>query len=56
MTAWIVLVVVLVALALGYVLASARSTRRQRQRIENGIAGEHLDTKLDPHPGAPREE
>ncbi len=56
MTAWIVLAVVLVALALGYVLASTRAVKREKRRVNDGIAGGHLDTKLDPHPGAPRED
>ena len=56
MTAWILLAVVLVALALGYVLASTRAQKRERHRLHDGIAGEHLDTALDPHPGAPRED
>ena len=55
MTAWIVLAVVLVALAVGYVLASTRAAKREEHRLNDGVAGEHLDTKRDPHPGAPRE-
>ncbi|MDN4175525.1 hypothetical protein QWY28_21355 [Nocardioides sp. SOB77] len=56
MTAWIVLAVVLVALALGYVLASTRAVKKEQHRLHDGVAGGHLDTKLDPHPGAPRED
>lgn len=56
MTPWIVLAVVVLALAVGYVLASLRSTRREEERLSGGIAGEHLDTKRDPRPGAPRED
>ncbi|MTB94735.1 hypothetical protein GGQ22_06530 [Nocardioides sp. zg-579] len=56
MTDLIVLGLVLVALALGYVLASTRATTKESERLHDGVAGEHLDTKLDPHPGAPRED
>ncbi len=55
MTGWIVLVVVLAAIAVGYFLASTRTAKQEQRRMDDGIAGEHLDTNLDPgpHPQSP---
>ncbi|MDN4162961.1 hypothetical protein [Nocardioides abyssi] len=50
MTGWIVLVVVLVAIVLGYVLASSRAAKQEERRMNDGIAGGHQDTHLDPGP------
>lgn len=55
MSPWIVVAVVVVVIALGYVLTSMRTRKQEEQRLR-GVAGEHLDTKLDPHPDAPRED